>query len=57
MPRPSHPASCVEARRRRVSCGASRVYVGRHFRLAVNEGLKQGQSVVAYAAQHTLAAR
>lgn len=37
--------------------GASRVYVGYHFRLAVTEGLKQGQSIGSYAAQHTLAAR
>jgi len=37
--------------------GASRVYVGCHFRLAVNEGPKLGQSVGACAAQHTRAAR
>lgn len=36
--------------------GVSRIYVGYHFRLAVNEGLKQGQSVGAYVAQNTLAA-
>ena len=37
--------------------GVSRVYVGYHFRLAVTEGLKQGQSVGSYAAQHVLIAR
>ena len=35
--------------------GLSRIYVGYHFRLAVTEGLKQGQSVGSYVAQHALA--